>query len=84
MQSVSVSERDVGERECVVNVEWSEALVSCGGSVSQYVLSVTPSTSDCQTVRSWIMAVRPSTASLWPLRSMTSLSELRLVLDHSL
>ena len=44
----SVSERDVGERECVVNVEWSEAFVSCGGSVSQYVLSVTPPTSDCQ------------------------------------
>ena len=48
MQSVSVSERDVGETECVVNVEWSEAFVSCGGSVSQYVLSVTPPTSDCQ------------------------------------
>ena len=38
----------MGERECVVNVEWSEAFVSCGGSVSQYVLSVTPPTSDCQ------------------------------------
>ena len=48
VQFVSVSERDVGERECVVNVEWSEAFVSCGGSVSQYVLSVTPPTSDCQ------------------------------------
>ena len=48
VQSVSVSERDVGERECVENVEWSEAFVSCGGSVSQYVLSVTPPTSDCQ------------------------------------
>ena len=32
----------------MVNVEWSEALVSCCGSVSQYVLSVTPPTSDCQ------------------------------------
>ena len=33
---------------CTLNVEWSEAFVSCGGSVSQYVLSVTPPTSDCQ------------------------------------
>ena len=33
---------------CILNVEWSEAFVSCGGSVSQYVLSVTPPTSDCQ------------------------------------
>ena len=92
MQSVSVSERDVGKTECVVNVEWSEAFVSCGSSVSQYVLSVTPPTSDCQTVRSWMAVVqcttdlvlRPSTVSLWPLMSMTSLSELRLALDHSL
>ena len=37
----------MGEEECVVNVEWSEALVSCGGSLSQYVLSVTPPTPDC-------------------------------------
>ena len=44
----TVSERDVGEEECVVNVEWSEAFVSCGGSLSQYVLSVTPPTPDCQ------------------------------------
>ena len=29
-------------------MEWSEAIVSCAGSVSQYVLSVTPPTSDCQ------------------------------------
>ena len=48
VQSATVSERDVGEEECVVNVEWSEALVSCGGSLSQYVLSVTPPTPDCQ------------------------------------
>ena len=32
----------------MVNVEWSEAFVSCGGSVSQYVFSVTPPTSECQ------------------------------------
>ena len=48
VQSATVSERDVGEEECVVNVEWSEALVSCGGSLSQYVLAVTPPTPDCQ------------------------------------
>ena len=34
--------------ECVVRVEWSEPLISCGGSVFQYVLTVTPPTSDCQ------------------------------------
>ena len=33
---------------CTVRVEWSEPLISCGGSVSQYVLTVTPPTSDCQ------------------------------------
>ena len=38
----------MGEEECVVNVEWSDAFVSCGGSLSQYVLSVTPPTPDCQ------------------------------------
>ena len=38
----------MGEEECVMNVEWSEAFVSCGGSLSQYVLSVTPPTRDCQ------------------------------------
>ena len=37
-----------GGEECVVSVEWSEAVVSCGGSVSQYVLTLTPPTSDCQ------------------------------------
>ena len=31
---------------CVVTVEWSEPVISCGGSVSQYVLSVTPPTPD--------------------------------------
>ena len=33
---------------CVVTVEWSEPFISCAGSVSQYVLSVTPPTSECQ------------------------------------
>jgi hypothetical protein len=36
------------DNEWVVSVEWSEPFVSCSGSVSQYVLSVTPPTSDCQ------------------------------------
>ena len=49
INSATISERDVGEEEeCVVSVEWSEAIVSCGGSVSQYVLTLTPPTSDCQ------------------------------------
>ena len=47
--SATISQRDVGGgKECVVSVEWSEAVVSCGGSVSQYVLTLTPPTSDCQ------------------------------------
>ena len=33
---------------CMVNVSWSEPFVSCGGSVSHYVLSVTPPIPDCQ------------------------------------
>ena len=30
-----------------MNVVWSEPFISCSGSVSQYVLSVTPPTSEC-------------------------------------
>ena len=37
-----------GDDGCVVTVEWSEPVISCGGSVSQYVLSVTPPTPDDQ------------------------------------
>ena len=36
--------RGEGEDEWVVRVEWSEVTVSCSGSVSQYVLCVTPLT----------------------------------------
>ena len=36
--------RGEGEDEWVVRVEWSEATVSCSGSVSQYVLCMTPLT----------------------------------------
>ena len=43
----SISQGDVGVDKCVVNVVWSEPFISCSGSVSQYVLSVTPPTSDC-------------------------------------
>ena len=42
-QSATVM-RGEGEDEWVVRVEWSEATVSCSGSVSQYVLCVTPLT----------------------------------------
>ena len=38
----------MGADECVLSVRWSEAVINCGGSVSQYVLSVTPPTPDCQ------------------------------------
>ena len=33
---------------CVLTVGWSPPSTSCTGSVSQYVLSVTPSTTNCQ------------------------------------
>ena len=46
--SARVSESDeCDDNGCVVTVEWSEPFISCAGSVSQYVLSVTPPTCDC-------------------------------------
>ena len=60
VQSATVSERDVGEEECVVNVEWSEAFVSCGGSLSQHVLSVTPPTPDCQSSPDYVVVTSSS------------------------
>ena len=48
-QNLSTSISVPGDDGCVVTVEWSEANISCGGSVSQYVLSVTPPTPDDQT-----------------------------------
>ena len=47
-QVFSTAISQLNDYSCILNVEWSEAFVSCGGSVSQYVLSVTPPTSDCQ------------------------------------
>ena len=47
--SSSVSVPDLCDNTaCMVHVRWSEPFVSCGGSVSHYVLSVTPPTSDGQ------------------------------------
>ena len=43
--SASISWCD--ENSCMVTVEWSEPFISCAGSVSQYVLTVTPPTPDC-------------------------------------
>ena len=45
---LSITEPDVGVDECVLSVRWSEPVISCAGSVSRYVFSVTPPTSDCQ------------------------------------
>ena len=46
--STTVSVPDLCDNTaCMVNVNWSEPFVSCGGSVSHYLLSVTPPTSDC-------------------------------------
>ena len=47
-QNLSTSISVPGDDGCMVTVEWSEANISCGGSVSQYVLSVTPPTPDDQ------------------------------------
>ena len=48
-QFLSADVTGVGEDEddWIVTVEWSEPVISCGGSVSQYVLTVTPPTPDC-------------------------------------
>ena len=47
-QSLSVNIAEFTNDGCTLNVTWSEPFISCGGSVSQYVLTVTPPTSDCQ------------------------------------
>ena len=47
-QILQVIVTECNDDVCIVNVMWSEAFISCSGSVSQYVLSVTPPTSDCQ------------------------------------
>ena len=43
----AASEPNMCTGDWVVSINWSEAVISCGGSVSQYVLSVTPPTPDC-------------------------------------
>ena len=43
-----ISEHDVTVSECVVTLEWNEPFLGCSGSVSQYVLTVTPLTSHYQ------------------------------------
>ena len=46
---MGVSECGVcGGDGCSLTVVWSEVTVTCNGSVSGYVLTVTPPTSDCQ------------------------------------
>ena len=45
--AATVSERGVGADECVVSINWSEAVISCGGSVSQYELCGTQGSEDC-------------------------------------
>ena len=47
-QSISASVSVCDNTACMVHVRWSEPFVSCGGSVSHYMLSVTPPTYDCQ------------------------------------
>ena len=33
--------------ECVVTVSWSEPVISCNGTTSQYVFTVSPPTTEC-------------------------------------
>ena len=44
---VAVTVTEISQTGCTLDVSWSEPVVTCGGSVSQYVLTVTPPTSDC-------------------------------------
>ena len=41
----------MSENECVVTVSWSEPVISCNGSISQYILTVSPNTTECQSGR---------------------------------
>ena len=45
---LAVTVTELNEAGCTLDVSWSEPAIRCGGSVSQYVLTVTPPTSDCQ------------------------------------
>ena len=46
--SATISELGMCDDDgCVVTVRWRELFISCDGSVSQYVLTVTPPTCDC-------------------------------------
>ena len=47
-QLLSTSISVPGDDECVVTVDWSDPVISCGGSVPKYVLSVTLPTPDYQ------------------------------------
>ena len=47
--SATISELGMCDDDgCVVTVRWKEPFISCDGSVSQYVLTVTPPTCDCE------------------------------------
>ena len=37
--------------ECVVTVSWSEPVISCNGSTSQYVFTISPPTTECPSGR---------------------------------
>ena len=47
ISSAVISEVGVSGSECVVTVSWSEPVISCKGSTSQYVLTVSPNTIEC-------------------------------------
>ena len=50
--SATISELGMCDDDgCVVTVRWREPFISCDGSVSQYVLTVTPPTCDCESLQ---------------------------------
>ena len=50
--SATISESGMCDDDgCVVTVRWREPFISCSGSVSQYVLTVTPPTCDCESLQ---------------------------------
>ena len=46
--SLAVTVTEINQTGCTLDVGWSKPVINCGGSVSQYVLTLTPPTSDCQ------------------------------------
>ena len=72
---------------CSLNVSWSEPAISCAGSVSQYVMTVTPPTSDCQSSGDCIVMdgsaviTRPGTDAHYTINVNASQSDIKVRAD---